>query len=58
MPIAVGDLRVTSATIGHAMRSRPVDVGVAVRRPGTIIGKALEPLTGGRGQILVLLTLQ
>jgi hypothetical protein len=26
--------------------------------PGTIIGKALEPLAGGKGEILVLLSLQ
>jgi hypothetical protein len=31
---------------------------VAIHRPGTIIGKALEPLEGGVGEILVLLSLQ
>jgi len=57
--IGVGDLLVTSATSGDAMRSNPVDVnGVPMHRPGTIIGKALEPLTEGEGEILVLLTLQ
>lgn len=41
------------------MRSRAVRIaGVAMHRPGTIIGKALEPLARGRGEILVLLTLQ
>ena len=41
------------------MRSEPVDVGgVKMHRPGTLIGKALEPLPAGEGQILVLLSLQ
>ena len=58
-PIAVGDLLVTSERDGHAMKSIPVDVGgVAFHRPGTIVGKALEPLQGGQGEILVLLSLQ
>ena len=57
--INVGDLLVTSATPGHAMRSTPVDVGgTAIHRPGTILGKALESLDAGRGEILVLVTLQ
>jgi hypothetical protein len=57
--IRVGDLLVTSAIPGLAMRSEPVRVGgVAMHRPGTIIGKALEPLAGGKGEILVLLSLQ
>ena len=43
--IAAGDLLVTSATPGFAMRSEPVKVGdVQMHRPGTLIGKALEPL--------------
>jgi hypothetical protein len=29
-----------------------------MHRPGTLVGKALEPLTEGQGEILVLLTLQ
>ncbi len=58
-PIAVGDLLVTSATPGHAMRSTPVDLGgTFLHRPGTLLGKALESLKEGRGEILVLLTLQ
>jgi hypothetical protein len=57
--IAVGDLLVTSSTPGHAMRSAPVDLGgVSIHRPGTVVGKALEPLAEGQGEILVLLTLQ
>jgi hypothetical protein len=58
-PVRVGDLLVTSATPGVAMRSQPLDLGgVPIHRPGTIIGKALEPLAGGTGEILVLLSLQ
>src|SRR6266446_1692649 len=57
--VAVGDLLVTSPTPGHAMRSEPVTVsGVALHRPGTLVGKALESLDTGQGEILVLLTLQ
>ena len=57
--IAVGDLLVTSRTPGHAMRSEPIKIGgVSIHRPGTLMGKALEPLEKGRGEILVLLTLQ
>ena len=57
--IRVGDLLVTSDTPGHAMRSMPLTVaGVSMHRPGTIIGKALESLPRGRGEILVLVTLQ
>ncbi|HEY3383345.1 MAG TPA: hypothetical protein VGK32_16355 [Vicinamibacterales bacterium] len=57
--IKAGDLLVTSPTPGHAMRSKPTVVhGVAMHRPGTIVGKALEPLASGRGAVLVLLTLQ
>jgi hypothetical protein len=58
-PIKAGDLLVTSETPGVAMRSEPVSVGgVAMHRPGTLIGKALEPLAKGTGEILVLLSLQ
>lgn len=58
-PIAVGDLLVTSDVEGVAMKSVPVDLGgVQIHRPGTIIGKALEPLDKGTGEILVLLSLQ
>jgi hypothetical protein len=57
--IRVGDLLVTSPKPGMAMRSKPLNVGGAsFHRPGTLIGKALEPLPGGEGEILVLLTLQ
>jgi hypothetical protein len=57
--IRLGDLLVTSATAGHAMRSRPLRVGRQfLHRPGTVLGKALEALPSGKGEILVLLTLQ
>jgi hypothetical protein len=58
-PISVGDLLVSSVTTGHAMRSTPIEMnGISIHRPGTIVGKALEPLKEGEGEILVLLTLQ
>jgi hypothetical protein len=58
-PIRVGDLLVTSDKEGVAMKSEPVDLGgIKMHRPGTIIGKALEPLDNGVGEILVLLSLQ
>jgi hypothetical protein len=54
-----GDLLVTSPTPGYAMRSKPVKVGGQwLHRPGTLLGKALESLPKGKGEILVLLTLQ
>ena len=58
-PIRMGDLLVTSNTPGVAMRSLPLDLGgTPIHRPGTLIGKALEPLERGIGEILVLLSLQ
>ena len=58
-PIRIGDLLVTSDRPGMAMKSEPLNVGGAkIHRPGTILGKALEPLPGGEGEILVLLSLQ
>jgi hypothetical protein len=57
--IKIGDLLVTSPTPGYAMRSRPIRVaGQTLHRPGTLLGKALEALPNGKGEILVLLTLQ
>jgi hypothetical protein len=46
-PIAPGDLLVASTLPGHAMRApdRPA--------PGTVFARALEPLSGGTGTILV-----
>jgi hypothetical protein len=58
-PIRIGDLLVTSDKPGIAMKSMPVDVaGIKMHRPGTVVGKALEPLASGSGEILVLLSLQ
>lgn len=58
-PIRAGDLLVTSDRAGVAMRSEPIEIGGAhFHRPGTLIGKALEPLSEGEGEILVLLSLQ
>jgi hypothetical protein len=57
--IRVGDLLVTSDQAGMAMRSQPIKVeGQSLHRPGTIIGKALQPLAAGQGEILVLLSMQ
>ena len=58
-PIRIGDLLVTSDEAGVAMRSEAVSIGGRkMHAPGTIIGKALEPLGKGVGEILVLLSLQ
>jgi hypothetical protein len=58
-PIRLGDLLVSSDKPGVAMRSEPIDLGgQKLHRPGTIIGKALQPLASGEGEILVLLSLQ
>lgn len=57
--IEAGDLLVTSNKPGVAMKSQPVDLGgIKIHRPGTLIGKALESLPNGEGDILVLLSLQ
>ena len=57
-PIQIGDLLVTSDRSGFAMKSLSVNVGgMQMHRPGTLIGKALEPLPKGTGEILVLLSL-
>jgi hypothetical protein len=58
-PIQIGDLLVTSDIAGVAMKSEAVEfAGRKMHMPGTIIGKALEPLAKGRGEMLVLLSLQ
>jgi hypothetical protein len=58
-PVRIGDLLVTGEAEGMAMKSVPLDFGgTPVHRPGTIIGKALEPLEKGIGEILVLLSMQ
>jgi hypothetical protein len=58
-PIKAGDILVTSDKPGTAMKSVPVDIaGIQFHRPGTVVGKALEALPDGEGEILVLLSLQ
>ena len=55
----IGDLLVTSDMPGVAMKSEPIVInGRKLHSPGTLIGKALEPLANGQGEILVLLSLQ
>jgi hypothetical protein len=57
--IHIGDLLTTSSKPGHAMKASPVRVGgTRIYRPGTIVGKALEPLTAGTGTIKVLVTVR
>ena len=51
-PIQPGDLLVASSLPGHAMRSP------ANPAPGTVIGKALEPLASGTGVIQMLVMLR
>ena len=51
-PIRAGDLLVAAATPGHVMRAGeapPI---------GTVVGKALSPLPGERGQVLMLVMLR
>lgn len=58
-PIREGDILVTSPVKGVAMKSEPLMLqGRQFHQPGTVIGKALEPLNMGTGEILVLLSLQ
>jgi hypothetical protein len=57
--ISIGDILVSSDKPGTAMRSEPMLVnGRSFHQPGTIIGKALEALPEGEGEILVLLSMQ
>jgi hypothetical protein len=51
--IEIGDLLTTSATPGHAMKADD-----PLRAFGSVIGKALQPLAKGRGQIPILIALQ
>jgi hypothetical protein len=50
--VAVGDLLVTSSRPGFAMRAGRKGL------PGTIVGKALEPLSAGSGSVKVLVLLR
>lgn len=51
-PIKRGDLLTTSSTPGHLMRCESKEKCL-----GAMVGKALEPLVSGKGQIVVLVTL-
>jgi hypothetical protein len=51
--IQIGDLLVTSSTLGHAMKGTDRS-----KMLGAVVGKALEPLANGEGVIQVLVTLQ
>lgn len=58
-PIHIGDLLVTSEIEGIAMKSEAIKIGARLMHmPGTLLGKALEPMEKGTGEILVLLSLQ
>jgi len=52
-PIEIGDLLTTSQTIGHAMKATDPQKAF-----GSIIGKALSPLSEGIGSVSMLITLQ
>jgi hypothetical protein len=52
-PISVGDLLTTSSTLGHAMKA--ADPAHAF---GAVVGKALQPLSEGVGEIAILIALQ
>jgi hypothetical protein len=52
-PISVGDLLTTSAIDGHAMKATD-----PMQAFGSVVGKALSPLTRGRGLIPILVALQ
>jgi hypothetical protein len=52
-PIEVGDLLTTSPTPGHAMKADD-----PLKAFGTVIGKALRPLSEGQGLIPILIALQ
>jgi hypothetical protein len=52
-PIQPGDLLTTADTPGHAMK-----VTDYARAQGAVLGKAMSPLSTGRGLVLVLVSLQ
>jgi len=52
-PISRGDLLVSSSTPGYAMHGTD-----RARLSGAVIGKALQPLLGGKGKIEILVTLR
>jgi hypothetical protein len=53
VPIAIGDLLTTSSIPGHAMKA--LNTAEAF---GAVIGKALRPLSSGRGLVPILVALQ
>lgn len=57
--ILVGDLLTSAGVTGYVARASTVLVdGAAMAAPGTVLGKALEPLAEGDGLIYVYVTLQ
>ena len=52
-PVEIGDLLTTSSVPGHAMKAHD-----PLRAFGSIIGKALQPLMGGRGLVPILVRFQ
>ena len=52
-PVKVGDLLTTSSTPGHAMKASDPE-----RAFGAVIGKALRPISEGRGLVPILVALQ
>lgn len=57
--IQTGDLLASAATAGLAGKAGQISVeGVTLAAPGTVFGKALEPLQAGDGLITVYVTLQ
>jgi hypothetical protein len=54
--IRAGDLLTTSRVPGYAMKAAATMVhGIAIYPPGTILGKALQPLSHGKGMIEIML---
>jgi hypothetical protein len=51
--IEVGDLLTTSPTAGHAMKADD-----PLKAFGSVLGKALRPLSSGQGLVPILITLQ
>jgi hypothetical protein len=57
--IRPGDLLSSAAQAGHAGRATEISLaGTSTPIPGTVLGKALEPLDGGTKSIYVFVTLQ
>jgi hypothetical protein len=58
-PIVPGDMLTASATPGHAMLARPIEIdGFSFFPSGVVIGKALEGWDSGTGVIMMLVVLQ